>query len=75
MAKNIGWLVTKTVEQGAATQTYVATNPALVGVRGYYFKDCNPAQGSRYLSDDALAKRLWDVSAEITRDYLPPRSL
>lgn len=71
MAKNIGWLVTKTVEQGAATQTYVATNPALVGVRGYYFKDCNPAKGSRYLSDDALAKRLWDVSAEITRDYLP----
>jgi len=71
LAKNIGWLVTKTVEQGAATQTYVASNPDLVGVRGYYFKDCNPAEGSPYLSDDDMAKRLWDVSAEITRDYLP----
>jgi NAD(P)-dependent dehydrogenase (short-subunit alcohol dehydrogenase family) len=75
VAKNIGWLVTKTVEEGAATQTYVATNPGLVGVRGYYFKDCNPAEGSSYLNDDDMAKQLWDVSAEITRDYLPPRSL
>ena len=75
MAKNIGWMFTKTVEQGAATQTYVATNPALIGVRGYYFKDCNPAQGSRYLSDDAMAKQLWEVSAEITREYLPVGSI
>lgn len=71
IAKNLGWLFTKTVEEGAATQTYLATNPALAGVRGYYFDNCNPAQGSEHLQDDAMAKRLWDISVELTRDYLP----
>lgn len=60
----------KTPEQGAATQCYVATNPALAGVTGQYFADCNPAEQSEYQKDEAMAARLWNVSEELTRDYL-----
>ena len=60
----------KTLAQGAATQCYVATNPALAGVTGQYFADCNPAEQSEHQKDEAMAARLWEVSAELTRDYL-----
>ena len=74
-AKWLGWIFTKTVEEGAATQTYLATHPSLVGVRGYYFDNCNVGEGSRYLTDEAMARRLWDVSRQITRKYLPVPTL
>jgi NAD(P)-dependent dehydrogenase (short-subunit alcohol dehydrogenase family) len=60
----------KTPEQGAATQCYVATNPALAGVTGQYFADCNPAEESEHQSDAAMAARLWQVSEEMVQDYL-----
>jgi NAD(P)-dependent dehydrogenase (short-subunit alcohol dehydrogenase family) len=66
----LGWAFMKTVEEGAATQTYLATNPALGEVSGLYFADCNPAEGSPHLSDDAMAAKLWTVSEELTADYL-----
>jgi NAD(P)-dependent dehydrogenase (short-subunit alcohol dehydrogenase family) len=71
-AKYLGWMFMKTIPEGAATQTYVATNPELEGVRGYYFADCQVNEGETpYLYDDAMAAKLWQVSAELTRDYLP----
>jgi NAD(P)-dependent dehydrogenase (short-subunit alcohol dehydrogenase family) len=70
-AKYLGWMFLKTVEEGAATQTYVATSPDLVDVRGFYFSDCNVAEGTKFLTDDAMAKKLWQVSEDLTRDYLP----
>ena len=71
-AKYFGWLFMKTVEEGAATTCYVATSPDLVDVRGFYFADCNVAEGTPYLNDDAMAAKLWQVSVDLTRDYLPP---
>jgi NAD(P)-dependent dehydrogenase (short-subunit alcohol dehydrogenase family) len=61
----------KSVEQGAATQCYVATHPSLAGVSGVYFQDCNPAEQSAYQADAAMAERLWNVSAQLTAGYLP----
>ncbi len=58
-------LFLKSIAQGAATQTYVATHPSLAGVSGQYFADCNPARPSKHGRDDALAERLWTVSEEI----------
>lgn len=55
----------KTVAQGAATQTYVATRPELAAVTGEYFSDCREEQASRAGRDDMAATRLWDVSAEL----------
>jgi NAD(P)-dependent dehydrogenase (short-subunit alcohol dehydrogenase family) len=71
-AKYLGWMFLKTVEQGAATTCYVATSPELVDVRGFYFSDCNVDEGSTpFMQDDAMAAKLWQVSTELTRDYLP----
>ena len=67
-----GWTFMKSIEEGAATQTYVATSPGLVGVNGYYFADCNPDPGeTAAMRDEAMAARLWLLSEELTRDYLP----
>jgi len=60
----------KTPEQGAATTCYLATSPALVGVSGYYFADCNPEEPSALMQNVEMAKQLWDVSEELVHDYL-----
>ena len=63
-------MFTKNVEEGAATQTYLATHPDLAGVRGFYFDDCNVGEGTAYLTDDAMAEKLWAVSTRLTHNYL-----
>jgi WW domain-containing oxidoreductase len=68
----VGPLFLKTVPQGAATEVYVAASPALAGVSGQYFADCNVAQARRDTNDAALAKKLWEVSEKIVAD-LPKR--
>jgi len=73
-AKYFGRLFFKTIPEGAATTCYVATSPGLVDVRGFYFSDCNVDEGyTAYMHDDAMAAKLWQVSEELTRDYLPAK--
>jgi NAD(P)-dependent dehydrogenase (short-subunit alcohol dehydrogenase family) len=55
----------KSIEQGAATEVFVATHPSLDGVTGEYFSHCNVAQPRRISNDPQLAKKLWDVSERI----------
>lgn len=69
-ARLFGWAFMKSVEAGAATQVYVATHPALAGVSGQFFRDCNPIVPEGHLQDDAMAARLWAVSEERVREYL-----
>jgi WW domain-containing oxidoreductase len=64
-ASLLNLLVLKTTPQGAATQCYVATHPALSAVSGQYFVDCNIAKPRADAEDSSLAKRLWDVSEKI----------
>ena len=67
-----GWTFMKNVEEGAATQSYVATDPGLVGVNGFYFADCQVNDGEiPHMQDAAMASKLWQVSENLTRDYLP----
>ena len=50
---------------------YLATNPELENVSGYYFEDFNPTMvEDSYLYDKTLAKKLWQVSEDLTKDYL-----
>lgn len=57
-------------DQGAATQVYVAADPRLANVSGYYFEDCNPvALKAPYATDPALAQQLWQVSEELVSSY------
>ena len=55
----------KNMEQGAATQCYVATHPSLASVSGEYFADCNIEKASRHARNEAMAERLWQVTEEI----------
>lgn len=71
----------KTVESGAATQTYAATAPELIGQGGAYLADCRICEvndtidglsnaGMSYVSsyavDPEAAERLWALSEEAT---------
>jgi len=60
----------RTVAQGAATQCYVAANPGVATTSGEYFADCNIAKPAAHGRDAALAEKLWQVSMELTKDYL-----
>jgi NAD(P)-dependent dehydrogenase (short-subunit alcohol dehydrogenase family) len=57
----------KTIAQGAATQCYVATHPALVA-NGEYFSNCNIARSSPRGRDRELALKLWEASERILRE-------
>ncbi len=65
-------MVGKTVEQGAATSCYVATNPRLGNISGEYFEDCNAVRivGDPYMRNDELAVRLWDESERLVGPWM-----
>ena len=67
-----GGAIAKSPAQGAATQVYVATQPALQGVSGAYFEDCNPVTvgGEHYIFDAGMAARLWEEAQRMTGNYL-----
>lgn len=65
-----GYFFLKNLEEGAATTCYVATHPDLANVSGCYFADSNPQTPSENMQDVAMAARLWEVSEELTRDFL-----
>jgi len=71
LSKLIGWTFMRSVEQGAATTCYVATNPELANVSGQMFFNCSPeTPEGNHMNDRALATKLWNVSVELTKDYL-----
>lgn len=56
----------RTPEQGADTAVYLATSPAVAAVSGKYFSDRREIQPSLAAQDDEAARRLWQISAELT---------
>ncbi|XP_015896091.3 short-chain dehydrogenase TIC 32, chloroplastic [Ziziphus jujuba] len=66
IANMFGKFLLKNVQQGAATQCYVALNPQVKGVSGEYFMDSNKANPSNLAKDAELAKKLWDFSLNLT---------
>jgi hypothetical protein len=55
-----------TAEQGADTVIYLATAPEVEGVSGKYFVQRRERQPSVAALNDEVAKRLWQVSEELT---------
>jgi NAD(P)-dependent dehydrogenase (short-subunit alcohol dehydrogenase family) len=55
----------KSPARGAATSIYVASAPELEQVTGRYFVNSKPKRSSRRSYDEALAARLWQVSADL----------
>jgi NAD(P)-dependent dehydrogenase (short-subunit alcohol dehydrogenase family) len=55
-----------TAEEGGATLVQLAAAPELEGVTGKYFENGKAVPPAPLARDEALAKRLWDVSAAMT---------
>jgi hypothetical protein len=53
-------------EKGAETSTYLASSPEVEGLSGRYFVKKAEARSSDASYDERIARRLWDVSAELT---------
>jgi NAD(P)-dependent dehydrogenase (short-subunit alcohol dehydrogenase family) len=76
LAKNNGALATvawkiigafmKSPENGARTQVYLASSPEVEGVTGKYFIDSKEARSSAESHDATVARRLWEVSGQMT---------
>ena len=64
--KRIMGLFSLTPEEGAENSITLATSPDLEGVNGKYFIKNEPAQSSPISYDEDTARRLWDVSADLT---------
>jgi NAD(P)-dependent dehydrogenase (short-subunit alcohol dehydrogenase family) len=58
----------KSPEKGAETSIYLASSPEVEGMTGKYFVNKKITRSSSQSYDTALAKRLWEVSAELTKD-------
>ncbi|PRW60169.1 retinol dehydrogenase 13 [Chlorella sorokiniana] len=54
-----------TPEQGAQTSIYLASSPEIAAVSGKYFDKCKPVSSSGQSYNADVARRFWDVSAEL----------
>ena len=64
-----GALFFKSVEQGAATQSYVAVHPGISDLNGEYFSDNNVKESSDMGRDMDMAKRLWETSMAFVEKF------
>jgi NAD(P)-dependent dehydrogenase (short-subunit alcohol dehydrogenase family) len=62
----LAWPFLLSPTQGASTVIYLAAASEVQGVTGKYFARCAEAAPSPVAQDDALARRLWQVSAQQT---------
>jgi len=62
----VSWFMAQSEAKGARTSVYLATSPEVEGHSGdYYYKKRVKPPHSKAL-DDEVARRLWEVSAELT---------
>ncbi|MDX2305492.1 MAG: SDR family oxidoreductase [Microscillaceae bacterium] len=64
---NLGKPFLSTPDQGADTGVYLATNPEVGNISGEYFARRHVKLSSREARDELKAKRLWEVSAELSK--------
>jgi NAD(P)-dependent dehydrogenase (short-subunit alcohol dehydrogenase family) len=62
VAKPIGAI---SPQEGAKTITWLASSPDVEGVTGEYFHECKIATPTKEARNDADARRLWEISAQI----------
>jgi NAD(P)-dependent dehydrogenase (short-subunit alcohol dehydrogenase family) len=57
-------LIARSPEKGAATSIYLASSPEVQSITGKYFVDCKVTRPAPQATDSAVARKLWDISAE-----------
>jgi NAD(P)-dependent dehydrogenase (short-subunit alcohol dehydrogenase family) len=60
----IGWML-KSIPQGAATETYLATAEGVLG--GEYYADCNLSPSTAASHDAELGRKLWELSERLVK--------
>ncbi len=66
----------QTLEQGARASIFAASSPKLEGVTGKYINQKQKlVSSSKQSYDEALARRLWDVSAQMTQLASPSKPI
>jgi len=69
-------LVARSPAKGAETSIYLASSPDIEKITGKYFYDSKVTVTARQATDMEVAKKLWDVSAEMVHlADATPRSL
>lgn len=63
--KHLGFLM-RSPQKGAETVIWLAASPEVEGVTGKYFLDKKEIKSSQISYDAEIARRLWQVSAELT---------
>lgn len=58
-------LIARSPEKGAATSIYLASSPEIQSITGKYFVDCKVTRPAPQATDSAVARKLWDISAEM----------
>jgi NAD(P)-dependent dehydrogenase (short-subunit alcohol dehydrogenase family) len=58
-------LIARSPEKGAETSIYLASSPSVAGTTGKYFYDSYMIRAAPQATDMVVAKKLWDVSAEM----------
>ncbi len=58
-------LIARSPERGAETPIFLASSPDVDGISGKYFYDSKIVPAAPQANDMAVAKKLWDVSAEL----------
>ncbi len=53
-------------EKGAETSVFLASSPLVEGVSGKYFVNKKERKSAKQSYDESVARRLWDVSAQLT---------
>ena len=56
----------RNVEKGSETVIWLATSPEVEGISGKYFSDKKEIRSNNISYDEQAAKRLWEVSEEMT---------
>jgi len=60
----------RTVEQGAQTGVFLASDQSVEGVTNKYFVDCKEAVESPLATDKDLQKKAWDLSERLIAEFV-----
>ncbi|XP_065347539.1 retinol dehydrogenase 12-like [Cloeon dipterum] len=67
--KKFGWIL-KTPVQGAQTTLHCALDEKLAEQNGLYFSDCSPGRTSGRARNKEDAKKLWEVSEDLVKNFI-----
>lgn len=67
LLKVLAPMFARTPEKGAETLVWAATSAEAASYTGEYFHDCKPTRMAKLAKDEALARRLWELSEELAQ--------